>query len=537
MNNHFLQESRLVPLFFLFLLAIGLWIVPDYGISWDEDIQRKHGRVAWDYVSEKWNLDWEKLEPEESFRIYKYNFHGTLFQMTCFWIQRQLGLEDYRDITLLRHYSVFLLFFLSSIFFYKTLKFRFRSWQLALLGTAMLVLSPRIFGNAFFNTKDLILLPCYIISIYTLLRFLQAKNGKWAIWHAIACALVINARLMGVIVPFLTILFFLIDLFHQRKRFRAVHLLSLALFLLLASAFSIALWPYLWENPIHNFLAAFELLSKYNWGGNMLYFNTWINAQEVPWHYSLAWIHLSTPLVYLIFFWVGFYQIWKQLFRRIFSRSFAFYNSPNQLYDLVLLALCVGPIFIVVWRASVIYDSWRHLFFIYPALLFVAIRGFVRASNYFKNKQRSLVQHLPKIILLLSMSLTLVYMLCNHPYQHTYMTMPDDDLERRFEIDYWGVAYQTALRTLIERENKEKIKVRSANYPGDANARLLPKDIRDRIELVWDVKQADYYITNYRYEQEINRYKKNLFPLEKEREFLVIRSWNTKVIGVYDVRE
>ncbi|MEM0995164.1 MAG: glycosyltransferase family 39 protein, partial [Bacteroidota bacterium] len=322
------QASRIVPIFFLLLLLIGLWIVPDYGVSWDEDIQRKHGRVAWDYVSEQLDLDWEKLEPDITFREYQYNFHGTLFQMTCFWIQKQLGLEDYREITMVRHYALFLLFFISSIFFYKTLKFRFQNWQLALLGTAMLILSPRIFGNAFFNTKDLVLLPFYLISSYTLLRFLQAKDVKWAIWHGLACALAINARLMGVVVPFLTLVFFIIDLLHHKKDFRAIHLLVLAIFLLVVSSVSIALWPYLWEDPINNFIAAFELLSKYNWGGNMLYFNTWINAQAVPWHYSLAWIHLSTPFVYLIFFWIGGYQILKLPFSRMFRRPFAFYDHP-----------------------------------------------------------------------------------------------------------------------------------------------------------------------------------------------------------------
>ncbi|MEM9849289.1 MAG: glycosyltransferase family 39 protein, partial [Bacteroidota bacterium] len=522
------QASRIVPIFFLLLLLIGLWIVPDYGVSWDEDIQRKHGRVAWDYVSEQLDLDWEKLEPDITFREYQYNFHGTLFQMTCFWIQKQLGLEDYREITMVRHYALFLLFFIGSIFFYKTLKFRFQNWQFALLGTAMLILSPRIFGNTFFNTKDLVLLPFYLISSYTLLRFLQAKDVKWAIWHGLACALAINARLMGVVVPFLTLVFFIIDLLHHKKDFRAIHLLVLAIFLLVVSSVSIALWPYLWEDPINNFIAAFELLSKYNWGGNMLYFNTWINAQAVPWHYSLAWIHLSTPFVYLIFFWIGGYQILKSLFSRMFRRPSAFYDHPTQLQDLVLLALGIGPIFIVIWRESVIYDSWRHLFFVYPALLFVAIRGFLQAQRYFLSKTSQWKRNIPAFALGISMSLTFIYMLTHHPYQHTYMTLPDDNLERRFEIDYWGVAYQTALRTLIEKESKTPIKVRSANYPGDANARLLPKDIRDRIELVWDVKQADYYITNYRYEHEINRYKQNQFPLEQDREFLVIRAWNAK---------
>lgn len=512
---------------------VGLWIAPDYGYSWDEDIQRKHGRVVWDYVHAQLDIEHERLEPDITFRDYEYRFHGTLFQLSCLWVQRQLGLTDYRDITLVRHYGVFLLFFVGSIFFYWTLKFRFRRWQIALLGTAMLILSPRIFANAFFNIKDLIILPYYIIASYTLLRFLANKSWQWALWHGLACALVINARLMGVWIPCITLGFYLFDLLRHDRALIGKKLLYFGLFVVSTISITILLWPYLWERPFQNFIDAFALLSKYNWGGEMRYFNSWINAQDLPWHYALGWIHISTPLVYLLLFWMGTFQILRDFFQQILK---GFYKNKSQLYDLVFLALALGPLLIVMVRESVLYDSWRHLFFIYPAIIAIAICAFVHLNDWLKNRNtKPLIQALPASFLSFSMLVTFVYMLTHHPYQHTYITLPSDHIETRFDIDYWGVAYQTALRELIEKDDRDKIRVRSANYPNDANARMLPKDIRDRIELVWDIRAADYYLTNYRSPTELHRYMNNLSPLVSENEFLSIKSWNGRVIGVYRV--
>lgn len=544
MTNRIL-EQWLVPSFFIVFLSLGLWITPDYGIGWDEDIQRKHGRVAWDYVSETLDLGWEKLEPEEDFRTYQYNFHGTLFQMTAYLIQRQLNLTDYRDITLVRHYGVFLLFFVSCIFFYRLLKIRFTKWEVALLGSAMLILSPRIFGNAFFNVKDLIILSFYVISSYTLVQFLKNKNTKWAVWHGLACALVINARLMGVIVPFLTLLFLAVELVQKRKSLQIKWIINVGVFCLISALFTIALWPYLWEKPITNFFAAFSLLSKYNWGGDVLYFQDFINAKSLPWHYTLGWIHVTTPITYLLLFWIGLFGIFKNKLSSVFQKPFSIYANDNELIDLVIAALFVLPMFIIIAKGSTLYDGWRHLFFIYPPMIYIAIKGWTQLtpksnslSQALLKRKKNRFQIVALTVLLLEMSIVLTYMVLNHPHQHTFFNaIAGTKVEKKFDVDYWGNAYQTALRALIEKDGREKIKVRFANYPGDANARMLPKDIRDRIELVWDIKYADYYLTNYRFWKELNPYKAEEFPFEPERAFLLIDSWNTKVIGVYKIND
>ena len=44
------------------------------------------------------------------------------------------------------------------------------------LGSLFLILSPRIFAHSFYNSKDLAFLSFFIISIYTMVRYLEEKT-------------------------------------------------------------------------------------------------------------------------------------------------------------------------------------------------------------------------------------------------------------------------------------------------------------------------------------------------------------------------
>lgn len=531
-----ISDRLLVRVFFTSFLVLGLWVLPDYGVSWDEDIQRKHGRVAWDYVNEVFGIEADKLEPEENFRTYQYNFHGTLFQMVTHSFEDTLDLQDYRDYHLLRHYGVFLLFFISSLFFYALLKSHFKSRGLALIGTMMLVLSPRIFGNAFFNTKDIVLMSFFIIASYSMVKFLSHRSLKWALLHAVASALAINARLIGVYIVLLTAVFIFVEIAQYQCVRTKKFVSSILVYFSATAILTTVLWPFLWENPIENFISAFELLSKYSWEGNMRYFNTWVNSQDLPWHYALGWIHVSTPWMYLVFIWLGIALVIIQMIQRV-MKLHRFYESDAQRNHLIFFGLSVVPLAIVIIRDSVIYDSWRHLFFIYPALIALAVYGFKFATDYFKRFDPLYLKFTPGVALAISLLFSAVYIASNRSLQHTYLNIPNQNLETKFDIDYWGVAYQNALRELADRDAKDTIRIAVMNYPGHANIQMLPREIRGRFIHSKTFEEADYYLTNYRFKLELNRYMNDLYPLERKQEVFTISTWNANVIGVYSFEE
>jgi hypothetical protein len=88
----------------------------------------------------------------------------------------------------------------------------------------------------------------------------------------------------------------------------------------------------------------------------MRYFNTWVNSQDLPWHYGLGWIHVSTPWIYLVFIWIRIVLVIIQLIHHLMKWC-RFYESDAQRNHLIFFGLSVVPLAIVIIRHSVIYDS------------------------------------------------------------------------------------------------------------------------------------------------------------------------------------
>ena len=88
----------------------------------------------------------------------------------------QLLFSNISDKVLAHHFTVFFLFFLALILFFKTIKLVFEDEKLALLGVLILYLSPRIFADSFFNSKDIVFLSGMLICFYTLIQFFIKQN-------------------------------------------------------------------------------------------------------------------------------------------------------------------------------------------------------------------------------------------------------------------------------------------------------------------------------------------------------------------------
>ena len=91
-------------------------------------------------------------------------------------------------------------------------------------------------------------------------------------------------------------------------------------------------------------------------------------ASELPWHYPLVWLHVTTPLAYQAAALLGLVVTTAALLRRPLARL----PQPAGQLDALLLGWLLGPLALVIGLHSILYDGWRHLYFIYPALLLLA---------------------------------------------------------------------------------------------------------------------------------------------------------------------
>ena len=491
-----------VPVFFVLVLLLGLLIFRDFGLSMDEYQQRDTGLISLKHVAQLVNPAWAAAEPTFGrFNVplseYYDRDYGVAFETPVCWAERLLGLEEVREQFLFRHLCTFLVCFGGLIAVYQLAARRFRDWRLGLLAALWLLLSPRLFAESFYNDKDAVFMALFAIATNTGVRLLLRPTAGRALWHALACAITIDVRIMGVILPLATV-----GLLVWRAVRSQVHWGRVAatatLYLSVLTGLVVLFWPYLWPAPLTNFLLAFEKMSTFRWGGTVLYFGKLTAATALPWHYALVWLGITTPVLYLATGLLGTGAVAGQLVRN----HWRLWRTEQELQDVLFLALFVGPLLAVIVLRSVLYDGWRQLYFIYPAFLLLALRGWQLAAGW-----RPRWAGWPRAwygLTALSLLITLAQMVRDHPLQNVYFNLlAGPDVPTRFEMDYWGLGYRQDLEYIAEHDMRPTIKIFSPPpTPADFNRKLLPMYQRDRLMFVDKPEDADYFITNYRWHPE-----------------------------------
>lgn len=322
------KRTYIVSSFFVALLILGISIYKDYGVPWDEPAQHALGLHAYRYV----------FEGSNTYLTLSNRFHGVVYPLLLTHLEKTKGLIDYKDIIALRHEINFLFFYAACICFY-LLNFKlFGSWKKALFGVFMLVLSPRIFADAFYNSKDLIFMDLFIISSLFAFKFLEKGGILNSILLGVCSGITMAIRLPGAYIPLFV---FLLVMLNFKTKFK----LLLTVLLVFSLTFYVCS-PILWTGPISNLRLAYETMSNFPQKTLTLYFGEQVSSLSIPWHYVLGWILVTTPVTYLFGFAVGLIS----LFRKKDSKL------------LFVLLWFFVPIFTASALRSNLYDSYRHLF-------------------------------------------------------------------------------------------------------------------------------------------------------------------------------
>jgi hypothetical protein len=520
----------LVPAFFALVLGLGLLLFADYGISIDEQISRDNGMVTLKYLAEPLAPDWVASHPDfKTFTTplpeYMDRDYGVVFETPVSLLEQVFAITDAGDKFLFRHLCTFLVCFGGLVAVYQLAARRFRDWRLGLLAALWLLLSPRLFAESFYNDKDAVFMALFAIAMNTGVRFLLRPTPGRAAWHALACALAIDVRIMGVLLPLYTLALLAWRGLRVEVPWRRVATNGLLYSILLAGLI-ILFWPYLWPAPLENFLEAFDNMRSFRWTGTVFYNGADIHATDLPWHYALVWLGITTPVLYLAAALLGLglagYQLMRQHWR--------LWADEQGLQDIFFLGFFVGPLLAVMVLHSVLYDGWRQLYFIYPAFLLLALRGWVASVRWrapWAGWRRLLYAGTA-----LSLGLVAAQMVRDHPFQNVYFNvLAGPNVERRFEMDYWGLGYRRDLEYVAAHDTRPVVKVFAPGPSGaQLNLWLLPPEQRDRLHFVDTPEQADYFLTNFRipgYRSFHDRY----YPFE------VYQQWvdGRKIHAVYEL--
>jgi hypothetical protein len=225
-----------------------------------------------------------------------------------------------------------------------------------------------------------------------------------------------------------------------------------------------------------------------------------VRASSLPWFYLPVWIGITTPIIYLGLFIVGVLVIVKALLKN----KYRLWSNSNELQDLIFISLFFGPIFAVIILNSIIYNGWRHLFFVYPAFILIITGGFFWIWHCWQNK---IVRLGFGLLIFCALTHTALWMTTNHPLQNLYFNKFAGDWNQKYEVDYWGVANKQALEKIL----KDKPDAPLIAWPGFGhqwpggwqlpfihNLKILPEDDVLRISIPETINESEYIITSLR---------------------------------------
>jgi hypothetical protein len=493
------------------LLLLGASIYRGYGLTWDEPSNHYNGAVNLNYAVEfllpkalvqHLTPAGMPLHPKSTWPGFD---HGVAFELPAAALGRVLYPGDPPGYYRLRHLLVFVMFAGGLVVVYRLARLRYPTahW-LPLLAAGALVLSPRFFAEAFYNGKDISFMVTFALGMLTLVRLAQRPTLRRALVHAVATAIAADVRLTGLV---LLVAFTAAAMVLQAGAPGAVptpprrRLGLLVLYAGLAAVLTVVGWPYLWADPGTRLLYVMGRTGHFPWPGLVLYAGRFVAANALPWHYLPVWMLITIPLPYSLLMGLGL----GTAVRTLAQRGQAALRRPGAWLDALFLAWLVVPIGAIIATQAVIYDGWRHVYFVYPALLLLALRGARALGQAWQQASQGpalrWVAGTALALLVLETGRTTWFMVRAYPNQQVYFSfLPAPTAERLFERDYWGGSTYYGLEWLLRHDPSSTISV-SGPVPSLVyiNWLLLSPADKQRVQVLTDGRQARYFLTCYRW--------------------------------------
>ncbi len=462
-------KPQFIAFICLFFLAIWGWSrAVQVGVSWDEPYQRAYGDVVYAYL-----MDGDSALHTDSERLY-----GPVVPFFLTLAERVSGTLSDRDAYVLRHRLTWLIFLSGAGVFFLLAADLFGSRLWGLFAMLALVLSPALSSHGFFNTKDIPFMVGCIVTIYVGFKALR-RPGFWPfLLTAIAAGITTDIRILGVLFVPIFVFFVGRESVKHALLFFTGYAVTVYLF-----------WPSLWVSPLSVFWESLSAMRHYPWDGTVMYLGFFEHAAHLPWHYLFVYMGVTTPVLYLLGVLLCFLR-----FRREAT------HPPDRVLWIGLLWFSL-PLALILGSGATLYDSWRHVFFIYPGFILLSTYGLALAYKQFLSDIKKGRLFFMSCMILVWVPLA-YFMFREAPMSYVYFNFlagHPETLHRRFETDYWGLSYREGLEWVLTHEKRASVSVWMPHYPGEQSLNLLTAEGQKKLRWVADPAQADYLITTFRW--------------------------------------
>lgn len=495
---------------------------PQYGQNGDEDIEMIYGQDIYKYFTEgdmqSTNYDNHRL----GMHINGSHFYGSLVP---FLSETTHQMFPQFDRVQCRHFysSLFgaLMMVFTGLFAYRLTG---RNWLMGLLGLVFIIFSPRLFGESMHNAKDIPYATSVVMSLYFLTTLLlgikESKERKYLILQMVGLtlglmisfgarsggALLVVAFMIGTIVAYL--------LFESgfKKQFlnksnSLFYIFGILASVVLGYGLAVLTWPYGLQGPIKALITSFEEMANRNVDIRVLFDGKYYMNKDMPWYYGIKWIYISSPIIVLVLF---------SAF--VFYSIFVFIKNKN-VKPFLITFYALAPLAFIVLRNSTIFDTWRHLLFVFPFWVI----GAVIFLHYFIEKLSSKKATILAFTLSLCALLPeIIWVFTTTPYQYIYFNAfvgGINGANGKYDLDYYQTTNREMGRWLknnaVRKTDGTKVKV-FTNMDGNYAHEYMAEDtswafVDYKRYYERSTADYDYYLTYNRF-LEINHLKNKQFP-------------------------
>lgn len=453
------KDYRIGLILAVLCLIIGLWTLPNYGLTWDEPLSYTGGLVYWNFFGG------EELQIGE---LTNLRYYGPLtYILSIFSYKTFSGIFDIHFITALR--VPIILFSAIAIFLTYLMTAKFYNRFAGIVAALALFLYPRFFAHSHFNIKDIPMAAMFVLVLFFSLMYIKKPSWKWGVLLGLSLGFSFGVKINSIFLPVILILWLLMG--YRDKFGLSLQKISLRISKIKWNFLSIpvfgaismvAAYPWLWDSPISktfqiiNFFTTMEGLGRFT---VFYYGNVFESGVNVPWTYPFGYLWAVTPIIISILALIGILVAFSDTIK-----------IKNRFSSLILIWFLVGTLRISF--TGQVYDGIRQFFDVVPVVCILAGIGayflYRLLPGFFKAKQAKNYARGFVILLIVFSLLSSAYAIIKlHPYQSAYYSSSIGGVKGavgKMRAIYWGEPIKEAM-DWVNRNTPDNAKINVMDAP------------------------------------------------------------------------
>lgn len=394
----------------------------DYGMSWDQSIQREYGLRIIDFYA--------SFGEDVGAATHPIRFYGALFEVAAWATERVSGLgwAEARNLCSALFGWVGLLAAMH-------LGWRLFGPRVGLLAGIFVFATPLYYGHSFINPKDLPYAALYLVAIGQMVRLLQSA-GPPGVGLLVCTGLAIGAasavRVGGLLLlPLLGLCLLLRTRDGSLSAGRAAYVGGVVG--LLAWLTMVLAWPFAWLDPLGAPLQALTQFSKHSIIAPVFFDGQRLQSDGLPWTYLPVQFFRSLPEFVLLGLGLALWLAWRVGWKGL---------TPARTL-LVLAGL--APLVLVLTTRAHVYDGLRHVLF---AVLPLVIGAAAAWERTWASLPRPGLRWALGLLLAGLWAWTVSDLVRLHPYQYIYVNRCVAGgvaaAQQRYDLDFWATGLREA---------------------------------------------------------------------------------------------